>query len=117
MPWSLVRIQDAPPIFTGPYPMKDCHSCHRSWEGSPGSQPGRNETCSKCGMDIHVCLNCSLYDPSASNQCRSRATEPVRDKDKRNFCDEFEFSTKEKGGGGGSPKGGIEDKWKDLFNH
>jgi hypothetical protein len=96
--------------------MKQCHNCRQPWEGSPGSQPGRGETCSKCGADLHCCLNCSLYDPSASNQCRSRTTEAVRDKDKRNFCDEFEFSPKGEGKGGSSPPDDMEKKWKNLFN-
>jgi len=96
--------------------MKTCHSCKAAWDGPPGTQPGRNETCGKCGTDLHVCLNCLLYDPSAHNACRSRTTEPVKDKDKRNFCDEFEFSMKGPGGGNGGPsKGDMESKWKDLF--
>jgi len=96
--------------------MKQCHACGAQWEGRPGSQPGRDETCGKCGADLHCCLNCSLYDPSAFHQCRSRTTEAVRDKDKRNFCDEFEFSGKGTGTGGPGSKGDMESKWKDLFN-
>jgi hypothetical protein len=96
--------------------MKKCHQCGEPWEGTPGAQPGRNETCAKCGADLHCCLNCKLYDASAHNQCLSRTTEFVKDKDRRNFCDEFEFASK---GGGKGPssadKGDMEDKWKDLF--
>jgi hypothetical protein len=107
--------------------VKKCQSCGTQWDGSPGSQPGRNETCGKCGADLHCCLNCRLYDPSASNQCQSRTTEAVRDKDKRNFCDEFEFkegSGRSSGGASGGPsrgpagssgQGDMESKWKDLF--
>jgi hypothetical protein len=62
-----------------------------------------------------VCLNCLLYDPAAHNACRSRTTEPVKDKEKRNFCDEFEFSGKGSKDQGGPSKGDMEDKWKDLF--
>jgi hypothetical protein len=94
--------------------MKHCHACKASWEGSPGSQPGRNETCGKCGADVHVCLNCRLYDPGSSNECRSSTTERVRDKDKRNFCDEFEFA--DKGSvGGPKPPDDVKKKWDDLF--
>lgn len=97
--------------------MKKCHQCGKSWEGSPGTQPGRGETCVHCGMDLHCCLNCALHDPSAHNQCSSRTTEWVKDKEKRNFCDEFEFSSK---GGDKGPaieeKGSMEQKWKDMFN-
>ena len=93
--------------------MKKCHACQQPWDGSPGSQPGRNETCSRCGADLHCCLNCRLYDPSASNQCQSRTTEKVGNKDKRNFCDEFEFSGKD--GPGKAPGSDMDQKWKDVF--
>ncbi len=92
--------------------MKKCHACGEMWESSPGTQPGRNEICAKCGADLHCCLNCGLHDVSLHNQCSSHSTEYVKDKEKRNFCDEFEFSSK---GGGNNPGGGMEEKWKDLF--
>ena len=96
--------------------MKKCHACGEVWEGSPGTQPGRNETCAKCGADLHCCFNCGLHDLSAHNQCSSRTTEYVKDKEKHNFCDEFEFTSKagSKNFGNGD-KGGMEEKWKDLF--
>ncbi len=90
-----------------------CHACGTAWEGPPGSQPGRNETCGRCGADLHACLNCRLYDPSVNNQCRSRTTELVGIKDKRNFCDEFEMAGKR--GPAAPPKDDMEKKWKDLF--
>jgi hypothetical protein len=93
---------------------KGCHTCGTAWEGAPGTQPGRNETCARCGADLHCCLNCRLYDPSAHNQCRSRTTEPVKEKDKRNFCDEFEM-TGGKSGGSGPPQDDMQKKWNDLF--
>jgi hypothetical protein len=97
--------------------MKKCHVCQTPWESSPGSQPGRNETCSQCGADLHCCLNCKLYDPSASNQCTSRTTELVKDKEKRNYCDEFEFVQKGPGGGlsGKVAPDDMENKWKNMF--
>ncbi|HEY5039416.1 MAG TPA: hypothetical protein VIJ93_10120 [bacterium] len=97
--------------------MKKCHACEALWEGSPGSQPGKGEVCPKCGADLHCCLNCKLYDPFASNQCTSRTTEPVKHKDKRNFCDEFEFKQGGKGGdpGGAKSKDDLNKKWDDLF--
>jgi hypothetical protein len=93
-----------------------CHACQAPWEGSPGSPPGKAETCVSCGADVHCCLNCRLYDPSAHNECRSRTTERVRDKDRRNHCDEFMF--REGGGAPGAsrgPKGDLDEKWKKLF--
>ncbi len=93
--------------------MKACHACGALWDGPPGTQPGRGETCGKCGADLYCCLNCKLYDSSAAHECRSRTTDRVRDKDKRNFCDEFEFS-----GGKSNPgknSGDMDQKWNDLF--
>ncbi len=96
--------------------MKKCRACGQPWEGTPGSQPGRNETCAKCGADLHCCLNCRLYDPSVHHECRSSTTEYVKDKEKRNFCGEFEFNPIGAGGGGGkSSKDDMNQKWNDLF--
>jgi hypothetical protein len=39
----------------------------------------------------------------------------VKDKDKRNFCDEFEMTAGGKNSGGSPPKDDMESKWKDLF--
>ena len=49
----------------------------------------RNDTCKKCGSDVHCCLNCTDYDESAPNQCREPQAEKVSVKDRRNFCDYF----------------------------
>jgi hypothetical protein len=96
--------------------VKRCHACGTAWEGAPGAQPGRNETCASCGADLHACLNCRLYDPPAPRECRSPTVERVRDKDRRNFCDEFEFR-KDRGEGrtGGDSKGDMGKKWDDFF--
>jgi len=98
--------------------MKTCHSCGEPWEGSPGSQPGKNETCSKCDADLHVCFNCHNHDPAAYNECRSRTAEPVKEKTRHNLCDEFRFDSQGSAGTSpsvGAPKNEMEQKWKDLF--
>jgi hypothetical protein len=96
--------------------MKECHACGQAWDGSPGSQPGRDETCVKCGSDMHVCLNCRLHDPSANRECTSISTEPVKNKEKRNFCEEFMMAGSGKSKVDASPpQGDMEKKWKDIF--
>ena len=98
--------------------MKKCHACGEVWEGPPGAQPGRNETCPRCGADLHCCLNCRHYDPAVHHECLSSTAEFVRDKDRRNYCDEFEFSGGAPGKGprgGGASEGDMDRKWKDLF--
>lgn len=54
-------------------------------------QPGRGESCHKCGSDLRVCLNCASYDPRSAYQCRDRRAEPVFDKHLRNYCEWFDM--------------------------
>ncbi|MCO6431740.1 MAG: hypothetical protein J5J00_12855 [Deltaproteobacteria bacterium] len=61
---------------------------------------GRSESCPKCGRDLHVCLNCKFYEPSAHNQCREPQAERVLEKDRSNFCDFFTFTENRKAGDG-----------------
>ncbi|MFH1092035.1 MAG: hypothetical protein V1742_10755, partial [Pseudomonadota bacterium] len=42
------------------------------------------ELCPQCGMDVHVCRNCDLFDPGRSNNCREPMAEKVRDVEVRN---------------------------------
>ena len=98
--------------------MKACHACGEEWDGSPGSQPGLNETCPKCDADLHTCLNCRHHDVNVNNECKSRTAEPVKDKDRHNHCDEFQFAEAGAGIPGpsvASSKNDMEDKWKSLF--
>ncbi len=72
--------------------MAACHHCGKDL--NPTSDFGRQDTCSGCGKDSRVCLNCTHYDSSRYNEC----TEPVADrvvaKDKATFCDYFKPSDK-----------------------
>ncbi len=48
------------------------------------------DECDHCGGDLHICLNCSFYDPNASKQCREPAIpEAVTDKERKNLCEYF----------------------------
>ena len=64
-----------------------CHSCKSElkFEGPIT----RAEVCPSCDADVHCCLNCSNYDPSAHNRCREPQAEWVSDREKGNFCDLF----------------------------
>ena len=55
-------------------------------------QPGRSESCHRCGADLRVCLNCASYDTRAAHQCRERRAEPVLEKQVGNFCEWFDFA-------------------------
>ncbi|HZO83732.1 MAG TPA: hypothetical protein VFC26_00835 [Verrucomicrobiae bacterium] len=68
---------------------RHCHKCGTVYTLS--GQPGRVETCERCGADLKVCLNCMHYDAHAAYQCRERRAEPVAEKHMANFCEYFEF--------------------------
>jgi hypothetical protein len=53
-------------------------------------KPGFNETCEKCGKDLHSCANCRFHKAGAHWDCAETIEAPVSDKDRRNYCDWFE---------------------------
>lgn len=70
--------------------MAFCYHCRQTLPWA--SRPPRDAECPGCSRDVKVCRNCRHFDPSAWQQCRETITEPVRDKEGRNFCDSFEFA-------------------------
>ncbi|OPL19722.1 MAG: hypothetical protein AVO35_01745 [Candidatus Aegiribacteria sp. MLS_C] len=61
---------------------------------------GFKAVCPGCGMYLHACVQCRLYDGLAG-RCRSLTTEPVADREGCNFCEEFS-----PGGAGGDEGAG-----------
>ena len=51
---------------------------------------GRRDECPQCSADVHVCRNCRFYDPKVYNECKEPTAEVVLEKDRANFCDQFE---------------------------
>jgi hypothetical protein len=49
----------------------------------------RREVCPACDKDVHVCLMCQQFDPSAAKSCREPTVDEVKDKQRANFCDLF----------------------------
>ena len=80
-----------------------CYNCGTPFEYE--NVLSRGEECPKCGDDLKACLNCRFYDKFANNQCTEPQAEPVKEKDRANFCGYFE-----PGGGGGSQKGAKDPK-------
>ena len=72
------------------------------------------DECPTCGRDLHICRNCRFFDANAYRQCRENLREPVRDKERANFCDFFQAA------GGGNTQNGSEvavrKKLDDLFS-
>ncbi|HVA40004.1 MAG TPA: hypothetical protein VNF49_05030 [Candidatus Binataceae bacterium] len=50
---------------------------------------GFHAHCPQCDRPLHVCRDCSLYDPAYNNQCRETTAERVVDKERSNFCEYF----------------------------
>ena len=64
-----------------------CHSCGVEL---PGELPiFRDTECPNCSKPVKVCLNCTFYQRGAQWDCRETIAEPVREKDRANFCDSF----------------------------
>lgn len=65
----------------------NCWKCGHRVESL--DRPGFRDRCTKCDWPLHVCRNCSFYDPTFNNQCRETMAERVVDKDRSNFCEYF----------------------------
>ena len=51
----------------------------------------RSSTCVHCKKDLKICYNCRFHSLGAHMDCLESIAEPVRDKDRSNFCDYFRF--------------------------
>ena len=89
--------------------MKRCHKCGAAVLIEKVS---RRDECETCHSDLRVCLNCRFYDRSKANECYEPQVEPVKEKDRSNYCDFFEFREE---GRRESGRADAEQLWKDLF--
>jgi hypothetical protein len=91
----------------------NCHACQTEIPLAAGESVGFREACDRCRADLHVCLNCAHYDPSAYNECRESSAERIMDRDRANRCDYFRPDS------GTGTSGDVEDEalanLEDLF--
>jgi hypothetical protein len=52
---------------------------------------GRRTPCPECDADLHACIDCKFYDPSAAHECREPHAEHYVDKESANACDLFQL--------------------------
>lgn len=64
-----------------------CWKCKKNTEQA--NQITRNSECPICGFDLHTCLNCKFYDKNSHYECHETIDELVKDKERRNFCENF----------------------------
>jgi predicted RNA-binding Zn-ribbon protein involved in translation (DUF1610 family) len=67
--------------------MITCAFCNQEIEIQ--ERVSRNDTCPRCGRDLHCCLQCKFYDSGSYNECREVLAERVLDKEKGNRCEYF----------------------------
>ena len=70
-----------------------CFNCKKELQFKE-AKVGLREECLHCGADVHACKNCEFYDPKAYNECRESSADVVREKDRANFCDYFQITTR-----------------------
>lgn len=70
------------------------------------------EECEVCKSDLHVCLNCVFYDETKTNKCRETQVDYVKEKDRANYCDYFQFKDEAEKKSGKEEAEGL---WKELF--
>jgi hypothetical protein len=74
--------------------------------------------CSRCGVDLHSCIQCASFDTSARFECAQPLSARVSPKDARNTCTLFAARTTiERQTGTPGPQGGpsARQAFDDLF--
>lgn len=70
---------------------------------------GFREQCDFCSAWLHVCKNCCNYKPGLPNDCMVPGTDYIADREKFNFCEEFQLLGKP------PEKKGDNSAFKNLF--
>ena len=77
------------PNLMGSHEVFRCARCGNRL-GLPVEVEGR---CSRCGVDLHSCINCMSFDTSAHWECTQTLTARVSPKDERTQCTFFSART------------------------
>jgi hypothetical protein len=91
--------------------MGTCWSCGKAIESN---NYHRQDSCAHCGRDTHVCKNCDFHDRAYNNECRESSADRVVEKEKSNFCDFFNPSSRS-GGRGGKTQDDLKAAAEALF--
>ena len=95
--------------------MASCHFCGAGIAADTAIY--RNSECPQCTKPLKICLNCDFYEKGAQWDCRETIGEPVREKERANFCDYFRLrAVNGAGGPGGGPAGTGKAAFDSLFD-
>jgi len=101
----------------------NCWHCGEVLEDLPPRLSFR-QTCPSCDAFLHCCKGCRYYKVGLPNNCMAPGTDPIRDRDAANFCDEFAMRLREAADTGSieevshrlfGESGPEEDRLDDLF--
>lgn len=67
----------------------ECWKCGEKIDLTGSGKISVRQTCEKCHAWLHCCVNCKNYQPGLPNDCKVPGTDPIRDREAANFCDEF----------------------------
>lgn len=97
--------------------MPDPIPCWRC--GTPideASLPVRHaEVCGRCNADLHVCRQCTFYNPRVSDACEEPIATAVAVKERANYCDYFTPSAKAWAGAGDAVSARARNELEALF--
>lgn len=79
-------------------------------EAPVGGKLSFRAVCEKCLAYLHCCKNCRYYKPGLPSDCRVPNTDPIRDREGCNFCEEFALL-----GTFSPPSDGLKNKFHSLF--
>ncbi len=89
-----------------------CWSCSGELTAS---DYGRETLCLGCSKATRVCKNCQWYDTGRTHQCAEAILEPVKEKERANYCEFFVATADTSDGnsvGGVDPLQAAEDLFK-----
>jgi hypothetical protein len=71
--------------------------------------------CSKCGADLHACVQCTHFDSASRFECRQPIAARVAPKDARNECPSFESQRRVERETGSAAPSDARKAFDDLF--
>jgi hypothetical protein len=77
---------------------------------------GVEDRCSKCGVDLHSCIQCVSFDPGSPLECTRPITVRVSPKDVKNSCTHFAARTRVERETGSTRPASARQAFDDLFN-
>ena len=85
------RMEGAPRGRTAGGFGPEAFKCNRCGQLRVGIEnPTHDETCLKCGADLHTCGNCRFFDTTTLWECRENIPARVAGKQARNECTFFQ---------------------------